>query len=109
MMVGDPFSGKTKVLEVLAETLNLLSDRNYEDENVNKVNMPFNIQIDRERRRAFKSSKDLQSKQVHNDFPLLHPKGAVLIMASVIIHARSEFRQNYKPRFSRNNELLLKR
>lgn len=73
MMVGDPFSGKTKVLEVLAETLNLLSDRNYEDENVNKVNMPFNIQIDRERRRAFKISKDLQSKQVHNDFPLLHP------------------------------------
>ena len=58
MMVGDPFSGKTKVLEVLAETLNLLSDRNYEDENVNKVNMPFNIQIDRERRRAFKISKE---------------------------------------------------
>lgn len=70
MMVGDPFSGKTKVLEVLAETLNLLSDRNYEDENVNKVNMSLNIQMDRERRRAFKISKDLQSKQVHNDFPL---------------------------------------
>lgn len=70
MMVGDPFSGKTKVLEVLAETLNLLSDRNYEDENVNKVNMSLNIQMDRERRRAFKISKDLQSKQVHNDFSL---------------------------------------
>ena len=37
MMVGDPFSGKTKVLEVLAETLNLLMDRGYDDENVNKV------------------------------------------------------------------------
>lgn len=37
MMVGDPFSGKTTVLEVLAETLNLLTDRGYDDENVNKV------------------------------------------------------------------------
>lgn len=37
MMVGDPFSGKTKVLEVLAETLNVLTDRGYDDENVNKV------------------------------------------------------------------------
>ena len=37
MMVGDPFSGKTKVLEVLAETLNVLTDRRYDDENVNKV------------------------------------------------------------------------
>lgn len=37
MMVGDPFSGKTKVLEVLAETLNILTDRGYDDENVNKV------------------------------------------------------------------------
>lgn len=37
MMVGDPFSGKTKVLEVLAETLNVLTDRAYDDENVNKV------------------------------------------------------------------------
>lgn len=109
MMVGDPFSGKTKVLEVLAETLNLLSDRNYDDENVNKVNMPFNIHLDLEGRRAFKSSKVVQSKQVHNDFPLLHPKGVVLIMASFIIHARSELRENYKPRFARNNALLLKR
>lgn len=37
MMVGDPFSGKTKVLEVLAETLNALTDKGYDDENVNKV------------------------------------------------------------------------
>lgn len=37
MMVGDPFSGKTTVLEVLAETLNLLTDRGYDDESVNKV------------------------------------------------------------------------
>lgn len=36
-MVGDPFSGKTTVLEVLAETLNLLTDRGYDDESVNKV------------------------------------------------------------------------
>ena len=42
-MVGDPFSGKTKVLEVLAETLNLLTDRNYDDENVNKVSKPSDI------------------------------------------------------------------
>ena len=38
MMVGDPFSGKTQVLQVLAETLNVLTDRGYDDENVNKVN-----------------------------------------------------------------------
>ena len=37
MMVGDPFSGKTKVLEVLAETLNALTEKGYDDENVNKV------------------------------------------------------------------------
>lgn len=37
MMVGDPFSGKTQVLQVLAETLNVLTDRGYDDENVNKV------------------------------------------------------------------------
>lgn len=36
-MVGDPFSGKTQVLQVLAETLNVLTDRGYDDENVNKV------------------------------------------------------------------------
>lgn len=39
MMVGDPFSGKTKVLQVLAETLNVLTDRGYDDENVNKVQL----------------------------------------------------------------------
>ena len=44
-MVGDPFSGKTKVLEVLAETLNLLSDRGYDDENVNKVPQCAYLQI----------------------------------------------------------------
>lgn len=38
-MVGDPFSGKTKVLQVLAETLNVLADRGYDDENVNKVQL----------------------------------------------------------------------
>lgn len=37
MMVGDPFSGKTSVLQVLAETLSLLTERKYDDENVNKV------------------------------------------------------------------------
>lgn len=37
MMVGDPFSGKTSVLQVLAETLTLLTERKYPDENVNKV------------------------------------------------------------------------
>ena len=37
MMVGDPFASKTSVLMVLAQTLNLLFDRKYDDENVNKV------------------------------------------------------------------------
>ena len=42
-MVGDPFAGKTKVLEVLSDTLNLLTDRAYDDENVNKVHCPTTI------------------------------------------------------------------
>lgn len=37
MMVGDLFFGKIKVFEVLVEILNLLLDRGYDDENVNKV------------------------------------------------------------------------
>lgn len=37
MMVGDLFFGKIKVLEVLVEILNVLMDKGYDDENVNKV------------------------------------------------------------------------
>ncbi|XP_046853910.1 dynein axonemal heavy chain 12-like isoform X2 [Xenia sp. Carnegie-2017] len=37
MMVGDPFAGKTKVLNILAETLTLMTERGHGDENINKV------------------------------------------------------------------------
>lgn len=37
MMVGDPFSGKTSVLKVLAEAMTILTERGHDDENVNKV------------------------------------------------------------------------
>lgn len=36
-MVGDPFSGKTSVLQVLAEAMTTLHDQGYDDENINKV------------------------------------------------------------------------
>ena len=37
MLVGDPFAGKTKVLNVLAQTLTLMTERGHGDENINKV------------------------------------------------------------------------
>ncbi|CAB3982986.1 dynein heavy chain 12, axonemal-like, partial [Paramuricea clavata] len=37
MLVGDPFAGKTKVLNVLAQTLSLMTERGHGDENINKV------------------------------------------------------------------------
>jgi hypothetical protein len=37
MMVGDPFSGKTSVIQVLAEAMTTLQERGYDDENINKV------------------------------------------------------------------------
>ncbi|KAK3752207.1 hypothetical protein QZH41_008048 [Actinostola sp. cb2023] len=37
MMVGDPFSGKTSVIQTLAETMTTLHERGYDDENINKV------------------------------------------------------------------------
>ena len=69
MMVGDPFSGKTKVLEVLAETLNILTDRGYDDENVNKVKklQMLKVRIDHFKQIKKKNKmihKDLISKQV---------------------------------------------
>lgn len=44
MMVGDPFSGKTTVLQVLAEAMTTLQDRGYDDENINKV-LYYTLQI----------------------------------------------------------------
>lgn len=41
MMVGDPFSGKTSVLKVLAEAMTTLHERGSDDENINKVMRPF--------------------------------------------------------------------
>lgn len=37
MLVGDPFAGKTKVLNALAQTLTLMTERGHGDENINKV------------------------------------------------------------------------
>jgi hypothetical protein len=39
MLVGDPFAAKTKVLNVLAQTLTLMTERGHGDENINKVIM----------------------------------------------------------------------
>ena len=43
MMVGDPFASKTSVLMVLAQTLNLLFEKKYDDENVNKASLSFPV------------------------------------------------------------------